>query len=115
MKITFQENNLFIAPETEFEENVLTHFHNPKAVLKCGISLEDIQCISISSTMNKEEKLNEPVKLIIELINGFKTWRFYDVSQKTINSLEEDFIKHFHELVDPKSLPIGSIFYYNIS
>ncbi len=55
MKVVIDHNDyLCICPETDFEANVLSKFHNPEATLVTGVSLSDIDCIRIKPNQKKE-------------------------------------------------------------
>lgn len=47
MKVRFYQAELFIEPETDFEEEVLSKFHNCTSVLKSGLSLTETKGILI--------------------------------------------------------------------
>lgn len=54
MRVRFSKSELFIEPETEFEEEVLSQYHNCTATLKCGLSLSEIKGICIGQAPTKE-------------------------------------------------------------
>jgi hypothetical protein len=56
MKVHYYNKELFIEPETGFEREVLSRYHNCKAFLKCGISLADVLGILIKQEKETEEK-----------------------------------------------------------
>jgi hypothetical protein len=55
MKVRYRQTELFIEPETEFEEQVLSRYHNCEAYLKCGLSLTDVQGILIKQKGDEDE------------------------------------------------------------
>ena len=58
MKVKFRQTELFIEPETEFEEEVLSKFHNCTASLKCGLSLSEIKWILIKQECKEKVQNN---------------------------------------------------------
>jgi len=55
MKVKYYVTEIFIEPETEFEEQVLSGYHNCEVTLKCGLSLSDVQGILIKRKEDEDE------------------------------------------------------------
>jgi hypothetical protein len=59
MKVRFYQAELFVEPETDFEEEVLSKFHNCTSVLKSGLSLAETKGILIRQECKPPQEKEE--------------------------------------------------------